>query len=443
MANPLHFFQTILPGLVILWGMQSLTAQQCTTLNLMHQADIPASCNEISMTMEHDNFGRPYLYVAAKEGGLKIHNISDPALPQYVSGISTSEWGDLDLTNLSQQGNFLYLATGSHFAGGQEAGFAVVDVSDPMFPSVTDYWKHTEAGGGAGIVEVEGDYAYLGAMEDGLMIFDISDKQNISLVSQYIPDIYFPDTNPDPAKYNARGMRVKDDVVYLCYDAGGIRIINVSNKQLPVETGKYSNPTLDGLPRAYNNLILDDTLLYVAIDYCGMEVLNVKDTSNITQIGWWNPWHCETNPLNWFSSPGHTNEIEYVPENKQVFMSTGKSDMYVVSVADPSQPDSCDIYGGITNNIGTWGIEVYEDQIYLAYICSLIPFTSTWAGVKILTFDRNSTNIPKPELKSLKLYPNPADTELRIQLPDIHKEAQLEVHNSHGQLIYSKRVTME
>lgn len=97
-------------------------------------------------------------------------------------------------------------------------------------------------------------------MKNGLMIFDITDKTLPVQKSAFLPSITFPDPNPDPNKYNARGMAVKNDIVYLCYDAGGLRIINAVDKLNPRQTGKFSNPDMNGKPRAYNNIVLDGPL---------------------------------------------------------------------------------------------------------------------------------------------------------------------------------------
>lgn len=62
---------------------------------------------------------------------------------------------------------------------------------------------------GGGIIETEGNYAFLGAMLNGMVILDISDKFNISFVSRFMPDItaviYKPtkkkDLQPDHTYY--------------------------------------------------------------------------------------------------------------------------------------------------------------------------------------------------------------------------------------------------
>jgi hypothetical protein len=386
-------------------------------LDIRHQADIPSTCFEMTMTMKHDRLDRPYLYVAGKEGGLKIYDISTLTSPQLVKTIPITSLDGLDVMNLEQSGNHLFLALGNHFTNSRSPGMAIVDVSTPASAFVTDTWKHDAPDGGGGIVKVAGDYAYLGAMKHGLIILDISDVENITYISRIVPDINYPTPNPNPDLYNARGMEVRDDVVYLCYDAGGLRIINVRDKSKPVETGRYSNPVMNGRPRAYNNIVLDGSLAYITVDYCGLEVLDISDTANLTLDGWWNPLGCPDN--NWFASPVHTNEIEIDRNCRRLFISTGKSDLYVLSIADPASPDSIGGYGGVENNLGTWGVSVHEELIFLSYICAVIPFGSQWTGVKILSHDNICTSeiVDRGEARGIIITP-PAGDRIEVRLPE-------------------------
>jgi hypothetical protein len=361
-----------------------LNAQDCSKFTITQQSQIPAACNAITLTMLHDQQDKPYLYVANKEAGLKIYDVTDLAKPKLVATVSTKSFASLHVMNLTQDGNYVYLAIGNHFNNKQSSGMAIVDVSDPNKPVFISYWTLPSSSGGSGIIKVQGNYAYLGAMGNGLIILDISDKTKIKFISQFIPDINYPDPKPKKSLFNTRGMQVKDDLVYLCYDAGGLRIINTKDKTKPVETGRFSNPVMNGKPRAYNNIVVENDLAYIAADYCGMEILNVKDPANIKLVGWWNPYGCPTN--NWFSSPVHANEIAYNKDCKLVFISTGKSDLDVINVSNPASPTLCKEYGGPKNGIGTWGVSLYKDQVYLSYICSVIPFSSNWTGVKILTW---------------------------------------------------------
>ena len=310
----------------------------------------------------------------------------------------------------------------------------------PSTATVTNVWESTNTLSGSGIVKVEGNYAYLGGMYHGLFILDISNKNNISFVSQFIPNRNYPTVvNPqsDTVKYNARGMEVLNSIVYLCYDKGGFRIIDATNKFAPFEIGHYSNPALNNLAHAYNNLVLDGTLAYIAVDYCGMEVLDFSNVNNITLRGWWNPWHCQSNPFNWFSSNGHANEIELVKSCNLVFLSSGKSDMRVVDVSNPALPDSCNFYGNTTDTLGTWGLSMHQNNIFLTYICTLgVPFNSNWTGVKILTYNTCSSGVPELNNNMMSIYPIPTAEQLTIETQSQFTDAgklTISVTNSLGQ----------
>jgi hypothetical protein len=360
-------------------------AQECPGVRLAHERDIPARCSGVTLTMRHDARDRPFLYVASKEAGLKIYRLG--AAPVLVGTIAGAAIDSLDVMSLSQSGDYLYLALGNHFVSGEHPGLAIVDVRNPARASVLAFWTDTTLNTGAGIVESDGDRVYLGAMRDGLLIFDVADKRKPVLLSRLVPEITYPDARPDPRKYNARGLVVRGTRVYLSYDAGGVRIIDAADPRRPREIGRYANPALNRKPRAYNNAVLDGDLLYVAVDYCGVEVLDVSDPSRIRLVSWWNPWTCETSPLRWFASDGHANELAYDSDRKLLFVATGKSDLHVLSMADPRAPVLCETYGGTANGIGTWGVSIHKARIFLAYICTLgSPFPSRWTGVKILTY---------------------------------------------------------
>ena len=349
------------------------------------QYEIPSDCRNITMTMQHDNNGKNFLYVAAKDGGLRIYDVT--SAPQLVRTIPAKELKSLHVCNLSQEGNYLYLALGNTFAKAKQyPGVAIIDVTNPASATVCAVWSENKKKSGAGIVRCKGNYVYLAAMSEGLIVLDVTDKKSPKKIAQLIPNINYPDTKADPEKVNARGMDIVGNSLYLCYDAGGLRIIDITNPLQPVETGKYANPVMNGKPRAYNNVVVDSIYAYVAVDYCGMEILNISDPKNITLVNWWNPWNCQESAMNWFKSDGHANEIALDKKNKLIFLSTGKSDLNVVSVKDVSAAKQVFVYGGPSNNQGTWGVSIYEDKIYLSYICAFVPFNSNWTGVKILSY---------------------------------------------------------
>ena len=272
--------------------------------------------------------------------------------------------------------------------GGSKAGLAIVDVTDPMNPSVTDQWESTEVVGGTAIVVVQGNYAYLGGMNHGLFILDVSNPTSILEVNQFLPDINFPEENPGSVAHpNARGMTVVGNLLYLCYDAGGIRIIDVSDKQNPNEIGRFLNDAAQqNTPKAYNNIIVNGNYAYVAVDYCGFEIWDVSDPGNAQMTGWWNPWNCDTLDNIWLNSLGHSNQMGFDAQNKLVFVSTGKSELSVMDVSDPNNPELKESFGTPDNALATWGMTLKDDQVYLLYIKASVPLYSDWSGLKKLTW---------------------------------------------------------
>ncbi len=190
------------------------------------------------------------------------------------------------------------------------------------------------------------------------------------------------------------------------------------------------------------NIVLKDTLAYLAVDYCGMEVVNIADPSNIQLIGWWNPYGCPNN--NWYTSPVHANEIRYDADCEVLFLSTGKSDLFVLDVSDPLQTDSVDYYGGVSNNLGTWGVNIYQNQIYLSYICvpwPYIPFESDSTGVKILSYTNCSTGIEELNSLNIQVSPNPVVDDLTLVIDEVSGGwSTVSITSITGELLYEEKL---
>ena len=239
-----------------------------------------------------DNNGKDFFYVAVKGGGVFIYqNINNPS---KVGHIPISKMGNNHAMYISQCGDFLYVALGDFFKNnGIRSGIAIINVSNPSKAFVTDFWESKNKIKGSAIVVCDGDYAYLGAMNNGVFIFDVRDKGSIKNVSQFVPDLNFPKENPNNIQEpNARGMALKNNNLFVCYDAGGIRVLDVSNKEKVKEVGRYINKELSK-QQAYNSIVINSNLAYVATDFCGMEVLDISDVGNINRLSWCNPWACE------------------------------------------------------------------------------------------------------------------------------------------------------
>jgi hypothetical protein len=205
-----------------------------------HLHDIPFTGEGMPMTMIHDAANRPFLYVAAKEAGLRIYDVKDS--PRLVQSIPISKLASLHVMSLSQVGKRIYLVLGNHWGKRGVAGLAVIDASNPSEASVAGVWKDTEADGAGGAVVVKGRTAYLAAMGNGLIVLDVGNPSAMRVTARLQPELAFPDARPDRSKINARGLALQKNLLFLCYDASGVRVIDVADAKKPAEVGRYSNP---------------------------------------------------------------------------------------------------------------------------------------------------------------------------------------------------------
>ncbi|MEZ5787217.1 MAG: hypothetical protein R3D62_12310 [Xanthobacteraceae bacterium] len=315
-------------------------------------------------------------------------DLSQPAAgPKVVAEVPIRALGGLHAMNLTQDGDRLFIALGDLFAvRGSKAGLAIINVSQPARPRVMSLWTSATVLKGSAVVVASGRYAYLGAMREGVFIFDVSDPQNIVRLSTILPDVNFPRPRPNRVQHpNARGLAIEGDLLFVAYDSGGIRVIDVSDKAKPREVARYLNRAMGNKQQAYNNIVIKGRLAYVAADYCGLEILDIGDPRAIRQLGWWNPWRCDAFSNMWLNSSGHTNQLVLDADRKLVFLSAGDAELQVVDVGNPSHPALVGQFGGLMDGRGTWGLAVTRRNVFLTYIETFIPFRGAWAGVTALS----------------------------------------------------------
>lgn len=329
-----------------------------------------------------------HLFVALKTGGVAILRLRGDRVPKLVAKIPRHQLGGLEAMNLFRRQHLLFIALGNFFAKGRPAGLAIIDVSNPSRAKVTSVWKSDEPMRGSAVVVVDRTTAYLGGMSHGVLTFDVRDPNAIKHLATYQPDIHFPQKNPNSIQHpNARGMAIHGNLLYVAYDAGGLRVLNVRNPKQPREIARYINPKMKGKAQAYNNIVLDGTKAYIAIDYAGLEVVDIAKPTKIRQLGWWNPWQAGTVKNVWVNSPGHTNQILFDKQRKQVYLSAGDSELRVINVANSQAPVGLGGYGEPKNKLGVWGLAARKKQVYLCYIKTAIPFRGTWSGIKAVQLE--------------------------------------------------------
>jgi len=118
-----------------------------------------------------------YIYVTNDSGHwMKTIDISNPLAPIIV-GTPLTITGTLGSTSVS--GNQMYMAKGSE-------GVAIIDITDPIHPSITEPIIAMPSGSSAQSVTISGNYAYVTAYSGGLQIIDLNSNpkqivQNVSM----------------------------------------------------------------------------------------------------------------------------------------------------------------------------------------------------------------------------------------------------------------------
>jgi hypothetical protein len=327
------------------------------------------------------------------------------------------------------------------------AGLAIIDVSNPLLPNVLDVYVHSGLTGGSGSVIIKGNYAYLAANQNGLIILDISNKSNIQLKSTLPFSNTFPHSTVGASSlYNARGIDLKGNYAYVCYDRGGLRIVDISNVNSPVQINQYCYPPLIDKVTAYNNIAIYNNVAYVAIDYYGMEILDITNPYIITQIGWWHPssWADTTNNFStWANSNGHANELAYDSICSKIYLAAGKSDVVAIDVSNPSTPTTYETYGSTTDAYGTWGLDFFDGKIHVAYIWSIAaPPYSNYTGYKILQTNCTATNVNENSnsLFNFTLSPNPTSGNIHLNIIG-QKLKNIKIYNLTGELLQEYSTT--
>lgn len=299
-----------------------------------------------------------------------------------LAKLPIAAFGDLHVMNVRLRGARAYVALGDHFAsGGSRYGIAVVDLEDLSQPRVLGSWISSRSGTGASDVALDGTHAFLAAMGDGVVEFDVTDPQRPRVVRRIQLDTNFPRKSPKRTQRpNARGLAIANGALFVADDSGGLRTVALGSS---IELDKYINPKMAHRQQAYNAVVVSGRVAYVSVDYAGLEIVDVL-LDPFLPAGWWNPWRADLASNIWFGSAGHANELALDPDKKLVYLSAGDAELQVVDVSDPTHPVGMPGYGAKKDGLGSWGLDVAGGIAYVTYIKALIPFRGNWSGVKAI-----------------------------------------------------------
>ena len=380
----------------------------------------------------------PYAYSANMEHGLGIYDVSNPNSITPVVDLPVSSFNNLDVATIEQRENSLFAGIGDFQVNDNNAsGLAILDISDPENPEFKDIWDSTLFTHGISHLLLDGNYVYLSTMTDGLIILDITDESNIQFKSHLQPDLSFP--TPSTNAHNARGLKIKNDSLYMCFDRGGLRVIDVTDKTNPVEVYKYINNTLnESAAAAYNDIAIHENYAFISVDYCGLEIVDIS-TIPFTPVEWYNPWGCDF--TNWSGAALHTNEIILSNNDSLLFVSGGQSELFVFDITNPLNVHKKGEFVNLNDTLATHGLDVFDGKVLLSFIHTpfhIPPFTPFFAdpgGLKIVSYEMQlATAVNEITPERLLVFPNPISGS-RVSIHTDESISHIQITSSVGEII--------
>ena len=309
-----------------------------------------------------------YVYITTPSS-LRIYDVARKTQPTQISTVRLPSPTDVRVI-----GDYAYVSYGK--MNSEEGGLSVIDISNPR--------KAWEVGRiklphGCISVEVKEDYAYLGGLDAGLFVVNISQKKNPRLVKT----VSFPRI-PNPKgkllctiagkagkKFPCMLGRtwwthVEGNFLYVNDENTGLHILDISFPDEPRELGSFIHPywpnTTNLGEYAFNDVYLFGSNAFTALDHGGMAVIDVS-TNEAPQLRYhYNPWKA----YKWAKAPGHM--VQITIQNQVAYVTAGESGLYLFDVHDTARPNVLVTYP-LPKGLGSsWGLFVDQEILYVTYI---------------------------------------------------------------------------
>ena len=320
-----------------------------------------------------------YAYLACGSGtwedsqgwGIQIFNIQDPADPNSLSFFPL-EGGPNNIEAIARD---IFVIGNDAYVAASEAGLIKFDVDLKTPIQVMD---SLPIQGTALKLFVYGEYIYLAADDGGLQIIEYIDQLNLVGSCSMPPNGYVLDVVAD------------DDYAYLATGYGGLKVVDISDPGSPkiittsyttenyiagifkfqnhlylsaeengVEIVDISNPLSPSLessiitPGIVRNVQINGNYLYIADDYCGVEIFQYdSDSQKWTLVGFQ-------------ATPGYAFDLKIF--NNHIFVADYEGGMQILDAENPRNPS-------IINMIDLLENQEIVSNLYLkgdyAYVCS-------------------------------------------------------------------------
>jgi choice-of-anchor B domain-containing protein len=206
---------------------------------------------------------------STRRNGIVVLDLADPAHPSIMAELTDSLTGGIH--NVWIMGDMVYAVNNGTSA------MHIIDMSDPatprhagrfeIRPGETDKVLHD--------VWAQDGYAYLSYWDDGLVIADVGAGTHGGTPTEpaFVSSISYPQGNTHVAWRDRDYVFLGDEIGTADGMRGYIHVIDVSDIENPKEVAKYD------LPEAgTHNVWVEDELLYIAYYQGGLRIVDVSGT---------------------------------------------------------------------------------------------------------------------------------------------------------------------
>lgn len=214
------------------------------------------------------------LYLSDRLNGILIFDITDPASPTLIgsyrppSGEIERVLADGDILYVAAYYNGVLILDVSDPADPLELSFT--PIPDPKFGTTPDRFRQNM---GIWTVEKDGDYLYAGGEGSGLVVLDISNLSNLTEVIRLdLPDVNEELTTLDqpPLKLQKYGTQL-----FVADGINGLLVVDVSNPVAPFVSDSYQTPDANG---TLWDFYIDGYTLISGDHFGGIQHLNLGPT---------------------------------------------------------------------------------------------------------------------------------------------------------------------
>ena len=280
-----------------------------------------------------------YAYLALDESGLKVLDVGNPKNPSEIAHVDTKN----SAKAITVSGSNAYLIDRT----GTEGGLQVLDLNNPASPEKRGFIStddHTQD------VTVSGSYAYVADSDDGMMVVNVDDPDNLQEVDRLDTRTSF--------HAEARDLAIaSDSYVYIAADVAGLQVVDRSN---PTDTSIVVDRFCPETKA--NGIALQGNYTYVTDKNYGFEVMDVSNKE-------------QPKRLDRLSTPGSARDVQvhdsyaYVADMEgglQIVDITDRSNLEIVGSRLETQKKARSVYCGTdyayvsVDKNGTPGLQIVD-----------------------------------------------------------------------------------